>query len=320
MLSTNFNKFIIIITIFLINYSNVEALVWENTNIPSLTSSEKEEKNFVVTCYYTPLLGQEIYLTWDYESEVKLNWDWIHTASGKKVFSWVLAAPSSYPFWTKIYLNWFWVWIVEDRWGAIDRINQDWETYDSIDVWMWEWDEWREKCVSWWRKTLKWYIVWINENLALNIESNTIFDYKNLYVTPESTQYEVKKLQTIFSKIWIYSWEINWNYVDIKNILINFQFINWVIPSKKDIEAWYFWPKTIAKLNSLYWENLENDNKLTKNEILQLNNWVNRIKNKLWINYIKTAEKLLISISKMKQKQNVPKKVKSKLEYLEYIL
>jgi len=97
---------------------------------------------FVVTAYYSPLENQEYYLTWDYVSEKRLNWQWIRWASWKWVFSWMLAAPKNYKFWTKIYLEWLWIWVVEDRWWAIVNAWKRWYSSDRIDVWVWYGDEW----------------------------------------------------------------------------------------------------------------------------------------------------------------------------------
>lgn len=320
MLPRLFNKLFVISTIFLINYSNVQALTWETNNTSNQITTTNQEINFVVTWYYTPLPNQEAYFTWDFESEVRLNWDWIHMASGKKVFTWAIAAPKEFAFWTKIYLEWYGVWVVEDRWWAMNRVDKDWKIYDSIDIWMWSWDEWRIRCKNWGRRELKWYTVSKFEKITLNFKSSLENSYQNLYITPESNEEEVKNLQTFFNKLWLYDWEFNWKYEDIKPILIKFQLKNWIISSNSDESAWYFWPKTITKINELYWTVLKSENSLSENEINSLKNWVSKLKAKLGNNYDKTAKMLLVQIAKLKQKQNTNPKVKSMLEYLEYIL
>lgn len=65
----------------------------------------QEENYFTVTAYYSPLPDQKYYLTGDYEREKRLNGQGIAGASGKKVFSGMLAGPASYPFGTKIELE-----------------------------------------------------------------------------------------------------------------------------------------------------------------------------------------------------------------------
>ena len=89
-------------------------LILSNLTSPIFAEWEtnEEEWYFVVTAYYSPLPNQKYYYTGNYESEVKLNWNWTHWASWKEVFSWMLAAPKTYEFGTKVYLEWLGVWEV----------------------------------------------------------------------------------------------------------------------------------------------------------------------------------------------------------------
>lgn len=120
-------------------------------------------RTFVVTAYYSPLPWQKKYLKWSYEADIKLNWKWVHWASWKPVASWMLAWPKNYAFWTKVYIEWLWVWSIEDRGSAIVMNWERWYDYDRIDVWMWYWDDWLKKALSWWKRTVKWEIL---ENTA----------------------------------------------------------------------------------------------------------------------------------------------------------
>jgi hypothetical protein len=60
-------------------------------------------------------------------------------------------------------------------------------------------------------------------------------------------------LQTLFNEIWLYNWEIDGDFVKIKDILINYQIENWIVSSVNDSSAWYFWTKTFAELQKDYW-------------------------------------------------------------------
>ena len=68
-------------------------------------SANSDDNYFVVTAYYSPLPDQEYYITGNYEDELRLNGKGIAGASGKGVFSGMLAAPGKYSFGTKIYLD-----------------------------------------------------------------------------------------------------------------------------------------------------------------------------------------------------------------------
>ncbi|MDR1987886.1 MAG: hypothetical protein LBQ24_03920 [Candidatus Peribacteria bacterium] len=75
-------------------------LVFCNTVIffPTELIKADDTNYFVVTAYYSPLVNQEYYLTGDYESEIRLNGRGTNGASGKEVFSGMLAAPKTYEF------------------------------------------------------------------------------------------------------------------------------------------------------------------------------------------------------------------------------
>lgn len=334
-------------------------------------NTAKASDCFIVTAYYSPIPNQNYYFKWSYEADITLNWRWTHWASWKAVFSWMFAAPSKYAFWTKIYLDWVWVWEVADRWWAIVKAWERWYEYDRIDIWMWHWEEWLARALTWWKRTVcnsyvtennteqvtlniynfpapksalawlkkaqidvltreispisnvdeikalqeylksiwyytksidwkywketakavykfqfdnkivnspknNWAWIWWPQTKSVALElkikkdaeekaknqsivqttnqtsSNSelvIFD-KNVW--PESTQENIKNVQQIFKDLWLYNWEINWKYDDIKNILIDYQLKTWVIESKSNIWAWYFWPKTRAQTKSDY--------------------------------------------------------------------
>ena len=80
---------------------------------------EYEETYLVATAYYSPLPGQKYYLRGNYEKEVILNGNGTHGASGKPVFTGMLAAPKSYTFGTRIWVDGLGTGSVEDRGGAI---------------------------------------------------------------------------------------------------------------------------------------------------------------------------------------------------------
>ena len=130
------------------------------------------EHKFVVTAYYSPLPHQENYLTWNYEREKILNGQWIRWASGKEVFSGMLAAPAKYSFGTKVYLEWLGVWSVEDRGWAIVPAWKRGYSHDRIDIWVGYGDEGLKRALSWGKRTVTWYIV--AENIAPSIDYKVI--------------------------------------------------------------------------------------------------------------------------------------------------
>lgn len=274
-------KIISYFTIFNILFLNLSFFTLETAkaNTPIFAN----DNFFVVTAYYSPLPNQNYYFKWSYEADIKLNWNWVRWASWKEVFAWMFAAPKSYPFWTKIYLEWVWVWEVADRWWAIvstDPSESRWYQYDRIDIWMWFWEEWLARALTWWKRIIKWTVLADSEtNLSVNlwdfpapesalkklaekqslekkvakeIQINPKLNIFEKYIWPESTSENVKMLQEIFFEMWLYFWEIDGKYDSIKDSLINYQLKNWIIKDKSNDGAWYFGPITRAKAKKDY--------------------------------------------------------------------
>lgn len=212
-------------------------------------------KKFIVSWYYSPTKYQKFYYRWNYRLETKLNWKWIRWASWKPVFNWMLAAPKKYPFWTKIYFPWYWVWQVEDRWNAIVSAWRRWNKYDRIDIWMWKWEKGLIRALSFWKKVLIWYVcpptkklkVWFNRN-SFPIYKNNFFDITLWTVSLRKWRKDgwVKALQKYLSKLWFFPKNlITWYFWNItKKALCKYQLKYGIVKSKYDRKCWYFWPKT----------------------------------------------------------------------------
>lgn len=319
------------------------------------TPKEWQEWYFVVTAYYSPVAWQSKYTTWSYETELRLN-GWWNTANWKKPSNWTIAAPRNYPFWTKIYLEWFWVWEVNDRWWAIVNSWDNWHLHDRIDIWMWYWDEGRIRTAAWWVKTVKGSIVSSNTQIKTNFETfqspedstsnsnkpSQIDKYKNLYVSAENPNSDdVLNLQKLLKEVNLYNWNLDWKYDSIKDILINFQLENKIIFDKNSPEAGYFWKKTFEAFKNKFWNNFELVNnsptpvvqntlesketlssELTQAEKERLklvrDEIYNEMKNKVWWNEQALQEYLLKSKDTLR---NYSKKYSwKKLEILNYFI
>ncbi len=235
----------------------------------SISFAKAKERYFIVTAYYSPLPNQKYYLTWNYKDEITLNWNWIKWASGKKVFSWMLAWPSWYKFWTKIYLQWLGVGEIADRWGAIVHAWNRWYKYDRIDLWVGYWDEWLKRALYWGKRKIKWKILNKDSKITINYKkipapnwavkwlkkANTIQIPKifNTWIWIKSPKYLITNLQQILKELDIYNWKIDWIYnEDLINSIYQFQKENNIIKNKYSPWAWYFWPKTRKLIKELY--------------------------------------------------------------------
>lgn len=193
-----------------------------------------QEQTFVVTAYYSPEDNQAFYYKWDVVEEKILNWNGTHGASGKPVFNWMLAAPSTYAFGWKIYFPSLCIGEISDRGGAIVHAGEREYNHDRIDIWMWKWEEWLIRALTFGKRTVVWYYcdadklksLWISSNSTqtkpwINFDAIPIMKYffdATLFIQelkPERTDVRVYKLQEYLMKF---------GYMDKK--------------------TWYFWPQT----------------------------------------------------------------------------
>lgn len=270
----------------------------------TFANSKQKDRYFIVTAYYSPLPNQKHYLKWNFIAEKRLNWEWIKWASWKNVFSWMLAWPKWYKFWTKIYLDWLWVWEISDRWWAIVHAWNRWYKYDRIDLWVWYWEEGLKRALYWGKRKIKWEIITKKSQLTINIKkipapnwaTKGLKQISSIFNTPlwkGSNKEKIKQLQEFLLKIWLYNWKIDWIYnKKIINTIYNFQIKNYLI--KKDTDYW-----------AGYW------GYKTRNLILKKYlNWffdLNKVKNKNIFNNTNIAKKLNIFNKPVKSKKEIKK-------------
>lgn len=221
--------------------------------------------SFVVTAYYSPLPNQSAYIMGSYEAEIRMNGEWIRWASGKPVFAWMLAAPQTYSFGTKIYLAGIGIWEVADRWGAIVPKWQRGFQHDRIDVWMGYGEEGLRRAMYWGNRTVKGYIthrdaastikltnhpapIWATSGLRkITTSSSASPNVSNIYslgIGSHSNKEIVIQLQKILKNNNFYSWELDWDYSSIESIVYSYQFENWLVFHPSNLWAGYWWAIT----------------------------------------------------------------------------
>jgi len=218
-----------------------------------------QQKQFLITWYYSPKPWQSFYSRGTYELEVRLNGNGTHWASWVPVYNGMVAWPKSYTFGKIIYLPSFGVGKIHDRWGAIVKAGEKWQSYDRLDIWMGEWEEWLFRALNFGKRKIVWYV-------CEDIELNIWFDFENINLWKPNNTYsstkmmftkafkvwevhkEVKTLQEWLTKLWYYTWKINSTY-DTPTItaLYQFQLKNNIVKST-DIDVGYFGDKTREKL------------------------------------------------------------------------
>ncbi len=237
---------------------------------------------FVVTAYYSPLPNQQYYITWDYEKEKILNGQWIAGASGRKVFSGMLAAPGKYSFGTKIYLEGLGVGEVTDRGGAIVPAGKRWYEHDRIDVWMGHGEEGLRRAMYWGKRKIKWSVIAPSRGVTLNYHTipsplwatNSLKKNTWVFYTPLgkwSAQSWVKKLQELFLETGHYSWAIDGVYnSEIIDIVYNFQIENGLMQNENSYGAGYWGARTRSAFSKKY-KNWEFVRELTVEEKMKQN-------------------------------------------------
>lgn len=254
----------------------------------AIVNAEEGDNYFVVTAYYSPLPDQEYYITWDYKKELRLNGQGIAGASGKWVFSGMLAAPWKYSFWTKVYLDGLGIGSVEDRGGAIVPAGQRWYSYDRIDVWMWYGDEGLRRANFWGKRKVYGYVVdpgnsitidyknvpapnwavtwlkkaWTTTTITTPVITNfteapvsSIFD---ISLSKSSDSESITEMQSIFAELGYMTREYVEGKYDAATIdsIVDFQITHELISDPYELWAGSYGPKTRTKLKELYDEYL----------------------------------------------------------------
>ena len=237
-----------------------------------------QQKYFVVTAYYSPLPGQDYYAMGSYEADIILNGEWIAWASGRKVFSWMLAAPQGYAFGTKIYLDGLGVGSVEDRGWAIVPAWERGFKHDRLDVWMGYGDEGLRRAMFWWKRTVAGNIVNWNSKTTINYYNIptpawTVAGFKRQYynsnpvaATPAklpgifeisleagSNTILITKLQWILSELWYLQDYSSGVYDDTTlDAVFSFQRDSKILSTMQEPGAGRYGPKTRAALQKTY--------------------------------------------------------------------
>ncbi len=225
---------------------------------PSLKSKGRgkvvnNKKCFIITSYYSPLPNQRYYATWSYFRDIILNGRGHRWASWKKVFSGMLAAPSNYAFWTKIYLNWLWVAEVSDRWWAIVRAWVRGHACDRIDIWVGWWETWLKRALYWGKRKVYGNFMSRKSKVTLNINNFAAPNYAlksayRVYSNPVFSKWiwtknpkpDVIALQKYLKKKCLYKWKIDGNYYNILFIILDIQKKHKLIKTWNELYAGYW--------------------------------------------------------------------------------
>jgi hypothetical protein len=176
----------------------------------------------------------------------------------------MIAAPKTYPFWTKIYFSGVWLWIVEDRGGAIVHSWERWQSQDRLDFWAWHGTTGLIKAVNFGKQTFKWLVcppkakelktkkIWLNLDIFPLRKYFFDLSFWHLQLWTWRSDPRVYAMQRYLVKLKFLKSEYhNWKFdQNTAKALCNYQ-IKRKIVSKWNQRCWTFWPITSQTLR---WE------------------------------------------------------------------
>ncbi len=252
--------------------NNVTKPVEEAT--PSVATPEPSFNNqvFTISAYYSPVQGQNRYVTGSYAGDIRLNGGGVNGADGTPVYPGMIAAPSTFAFGTKMHIPGIGTVAVHDRGGAIKG--------SRLDVWMGYGDKGLERAMKWGKRTLEVKVYGINPDVVEQIELDGYSESEKHYTAQESgggnvsevtaqvqpvpssrlfsgqlkigsSGQDVAKLQQILKDLKYYEGEITSVFdTATHEAVARFQISKNVVPSQNSYGAGYVGPVTSSLLAS----------------------------------------------------------------------
>lgn len=209
---------------------------------------------FIISAYYSPVPGQEKYVTGSYEGDIYLNGGGVQGADGTPVYPGMIAAPKSYAFGTKMNIPGVGIVAVHDRGGAIVEAGVKGHEHDRLDIWMGYGDKGLTRALNWGKRTVQCIVYGVTDNVQESIylegysEAEKFFQNTILapVTFPADIYYgtegdDVKKMQG-YLKEWGYlDTEANGFYGDeTANAVFLFQLDNNIVNGADELGAGHF--------------------------------------------------------------------------------
>lgn len=222
-------------------------------------------QTFTISAYYSPIPGQDRYVTGSYEGDIRLNGSGVNSADGTPVYPGMIAAPSSYAFGTKMNIPGIGIVAVHDRGGAIVHSGQRGNSYDRLDVWMGYGDEGLGRALSWGKRSVFVTVYGIDPNLKENVylEGFEIAEsfVRNVFykqtIFKEDLWYgvsgdKVGTLQEYLIELGYYKGKADNYYGDaLYKAVIAFQIDQGIVDNAEEFGAGYFGPQTRSKIEAV---------------------------------------------------------------------
>lgn len=238
------------------------------TPTPAPTSYKQ---TFKISAYYSPIAGQQRYVTGSYAGDIRLNGGGVRGADGTPVYPGMIAAPKTYAFGTKMEIPGIGLVAVHDRGGAIVHAGQRGNAYDRLDVWMGHGDEGLQRAMKWGKRTVEVVVYGINESIAENVSLEMVQVPQSkpaaaVSAAPKSpvpsitsrqlargdSGEDVRKLQEKLKELGFYEGEIMSHYDEATyQAVLAFQVDNSIVSSNTSYGAGHVGPQTQSILASV---------------------------------------------------------------------
>lgn len=223
------------------------------------------ESTFIISAYYSPQPGQERYVTGSFEGDIRLNGSGVNSADGTPVYPGMIAAPSTYPFGTKMKIPGIGTVAVHDRGGAIVNAGERGHAYDRLDVWMGYGDAGLTRALNWGKRTVTATVYGqdpsIEENVYLEGFSEAEKFIRNIVVQQKifkedlwfgTSGDKVDDLQKYLVDLGYYKGKIDGYYGDeVYKAVMQFQIEEGIVDRQEDFGAGYLGPQTRARLEAV---------------------------------------------------------------------
>lgn len=209
---------------------------------------------FIISAYYSPVPGQNKYVTGSYEGDIYLNGGGVHGADGTPVYPGMIAAPSKYPYGAKMNIPGVGIVAVHDRGGAIVEKGVKGHEFDRLDIWMGYGDAGLIRALNWGKRTVDVSVYGINNSInesvylegyseAERFVQNTVLAPLNfpsdIYYGSEGE--DVKKMQEYLRDWAYYDGEPNGFYGDdTAEAVYLFQIDNGIVQGADELGAGHF--------------------------------------------------------------------------------
>ncbi len=216
-----------------------------------------KKHTFTITGYYSPLPNQSYYVTGSYTGDIRLNGRGIRGADGTNVYPGMIAAPTSYPFGTKICIPNFGCGTVHDRGGAIvEKGKRQLAKHDRLDLWMGYGDEGLRRALAWGVPHLECEMFGSDAPVEDSVNFQVPPQLYQVLDVPSKQRFTknlkrgykgdlVKSLQKALRKLEFYRGPVDGLFdYNVKNSVLAFQKKYFVVYSEDDAGAGVFGPKT----------------------------------------------------------------------------